>query len=339
MAARRAFAFTVAVLLSLVASSAYGAQPARTCNPGYVGTLVLTPDANGRSMTLQAPYAFRDRACHLWRVPKGAAVDGASIPRWLWSVVGGPWDGAYRNASVIHDWHCVERTRPWRAVHRVFFDGMIASGVGSKKAKMMYLAVYYGGPRWDALTVRNSRLLSLEMKRVDSDVFKALSAAHFSLANGQLDAAEAGLATAKSEMRTNGDQFAVASLARSIALAKNDQVTATAALDAMILSGVPEEKTLDELRIERAKLALRAGDRVAVAHNARDALAGNTDDEAVQLLAALKRQNSQSSESSDSNFEPTELEFQRLANIVETNDLSTEQIEKLVDEIREPSGE
>ncbi len=37
----------------------------------------------------------------------------------------------------------------WKAVHKVFLDGMLARGVDNTQAKLLYLAVYRFGPRWD----------------------------------------------------------------------------------------------------------------------------------------------------------------------------------------------
>lgn len=334
--------YPIAAIILVSAAPALGAESPQECKPEYLGELVLSPDSNGRSMTLQSPYAFRDKNCVTWSVRKGAVVDGASIPRWAWSIIGGPWEGPYRNASVVHDWYCSVRTQPWKAVHKMFHHGMMASGVSSAKAKIMYLAVYYGGPRWDDLTMRNSRLLSAEMRRVNPEVFRAMSSANASLSIGNVTDAEAKLASAKTAMRTNGDQFAVASLARNIALTKNDKATASTAIEAMVVSGVPDDKTLASLQFERARLAYDQGDFSVAAQNAQSSLAAYFSEDAAQFLATLKRQDSAAVDSttiSTPKFEPTEIEFQRLANIVESEDISPEQIEKLVDDLREPSGE
>ncbi|PZN92815.1 MAG: hypothetical protein DCF31_14915 [Alphaproteobacteria bacterium] len=125
---------------------------------GFNGPLSATWLDDGRLMELLADFGFNDAAGLAWPVPKGARVDGASIPRSLWSVVGGPFEGTYRNASVIHDWYCSVRTRPWEAVHAMFWEAMLLSGVGALQARALYLAVRYGGPRWDALTVANNIL-------------------------------------------------------------------------------------------------------------------------------------------------------------------------------------
>lgn len=49
---------------------------------------------------------------------------------------------------MIHDHFCTTESRSWRAVHRVFYDAMIESGVGMIQASAMYYAVYRYGPRW-----------------------------------------------------------------------------------------------------------------------------------------------------------------------------------------------
>ena len=115
----------------------------------YFGELVLKPLPDGRQMELLTDFGFEDGMQRKWAVPKGWIVDGASIPQPLWSFVGGPFSGKYRDASVVHDYFCDVRRRPWDEVHRVFYDAMLASGVDAIKAKLMYLAVYRFGPRWD----------------------------------------------------------------------------------------------------------------------------------------------------------------------------------------------
>jgi hypothetical protein len=132
--------------------------PLASCNAHFEGTVMATWDANGRTMTLTQPFKFVDAGCHAWAVPAGAVVDGASIPQAAWSLVGGPFEGRYRDASVVHDWYCAIRTEPSEKVHRMFYDAMRASGVESWRASVFYYAVRKAGPQWDDLTVRNSRL-------------------------------------------------------------------------------------------------------------------------------------------------------------------------------------
>lgn len=99
-------------------------------------------------MTLLQPFEFVDSKGMHWVAKKGSVIDGASIPRFAWSIIGGPFEGLYRDASVIHDVACDERVRPWNLVHETFYQAMIASGVDLTTAKIMYAAVYHFGPRW-----------------------------------------------------------------------------------------------------------------------------------------------------------------------------------------------
>ncbi|HEY9218675.1 MAG TPA: DUF1353 domain-containing protein [Phenylobacterium sp.] len=131
----------------------------------FIGELILKPLPDGRRMQLVNPYAFKRPAGDTWRVPKKAIVDGASIPRPFWSVIGGPFEGRYRNASVIHDYYCDRRSKPWEQVHKVFYDGMLAAGVERRIAKLMYGAVYFGGPRWSDTVVHNAALSGARKRR------------------------------------------------------------------------------------------------------------------------------------------------------------------------------
>src|ERR1041385_4295059 len=57
-----------------------------------------------------------------WDGILGTVIDGASIPQPLWSFMGGPYEGKYLAASVVHDYYCSTRLEPWRDVHRMFYE-------------------------------------------------------------------------------------------------------------------------------------------------------------------------------------------------------------------------
>jgi hypothetical protein len=139
---------------AVLSSSAFGQQSAAE----YQGTLILRPLDDAPLMEVQQPFGYKDAGGTIWAVPEKALVDGASIPRIFWSILGGPWDGRYRNASVVHDWFCAVRIMPWQATHRMFYEAMLTSGTDAALAKTMFLAVRYCGPSWDNLTLQNSRI-------------------------------------------------------------------------------------------------------------------------------------------------------------------------------------
>jgi hypothetical protein len=124
----------------------------------YEGRVVVEMLDEGRVVSLVEALAYVDRLNQRWDVPSGARVDGASIPQALWSILGGPFEGKYRNASIIHDWFCDRRTRPWQRVHEIFYEAMLTSGVSELKARILYTGVRFGGPRWSLTAVSNNNL-------------------------------------------------------------------------------------------------------------------------------------------------------------------------------------
>ena len=121
----------------------------------FVGNVVARWDDSGREMVLTEPFAYIDPEGNKWDAPVGSVIDGASIPKFAWSFIGGPFEGKYRNASVIHDVACHQKQRPWDKVHETFYYAMRASGVDDGLAGTIYGAVYYFGPRWEeAVTVQ-----------------------------------------------------------------------------------------------------------------------------------------------------------------------------------------
>jgi hypothetical protein len=124
----------------------------------YTGRLILEVLPDGRRMRLVEPFGFMDADGLHWPVPLQTIVDGASIPKPLWSLIGGPFEGKYRDASVVHDYYCDVRSADWRAVHQVFYRAMLVSGVSQQFAKLLYAAVYFAGPKWGETVVQNVRL-------------------------------------------------------------------------------------------------------------------------------------------------------------------------------------
>lgn len=137
------------------------AAPAWAAAQGhFVGTLIFAPGDEARDMQVMQPFEYVDRAGRTWPVPAGVYVDGASIPPIFWPIIGGPFEGLYRAASVIHDWYCFVRARTWQDTDRMFYEAMLASKVSPATARVMFLAVWYGGPTWDELTRRNMAALT-----------------------------------------------------------------------------------------------------------------------------------------------------------------------------------
>jgi hypothetical protein len=116
---------------------------------GYFnGEPVTKWNPDGRTMTLLTELRYTDPAGNVWVAPIGSVVDGASIPRYLWSLMGGPFEGKYRNASVLHDVAYGQKKRPWQDCDRMFYYAMRCSGVSAVEAKTMFYALYRFGHHW-----------------------------------------------------------------------------------------------------------------------------------------------------------------------------------------------
>ena len=138
-----------ALLIPTWATAAGSESDVGTSYGKFVGEVVAKWGPDGRTMELMQPFTYIDGAGAHWNAPAGSVVDGASIPRAAWSFIGGPYEGKYRKASVIHDVACDEKARPWQDVHRAFYHAMLLEGNDPFTAKVMYGAVYLGGPRWE----------------------------------------------------------------------------------------------------------------------------------------------------------------------------------------------
>jgi hypothetical protein len=167
-----------------------------------------------RNMRLLRDFVFTDPNDKVWTAQAGYETDGASIPRAAWSAAGGPFDGQYRDAAVIHDQYCSLKTETWQATHRVFYDGMISSGVNELIAKGFYAAVVVGGPRWgpsvpsvvspdmiDAVTIKPDHLARPTKVRAISEAEVTVLRDWVAANNPSLDQIDAHVAIAFPELR------------------------------------------------------------------------------------------------------------------------------------------
>jgi hypothetical protein len=130
-----------------LADAADAARP--QSNGEFIGRVVGEWLDDGRDMELKEDFVYIDPTGAPWLAPTGSIVNGASIPQVLWSLIGGPFEGRYRNASVIHDVACEAKNRPWQDVHRAFYFACLCGGVPQQRAAELYAAVLQGGPQWE----------------------------------------------------------------------------------------------------------------------------------------------------------------------------------------------
>lgn len=106
-----------------------------------------------RNMKLLSQIWFRFKA-YDWKADINSKFDGASIPPIFWLVIGSPFVGDYRRASIVHDVYCDPDSKARKEVssddvHEMFYYAMRNDGVDQPLAAVMYMSVKVGGPQWE----------------------------------------------------------------------------------------------------------------------------------------------------------------------------------------------
>ena len=104
------------------------------------------PDTNGpdREMKLLEDFKYTDPNDREWLAPKGSVVNGASIPRPLWAIVGSPYTDDYRRASILHDVACKNSEVSRKEADKMFHSACLAGGCSKSQAALLYAGVRLG---------------------------------------------------------------------------------------------------------------------------------------------------------------------------------------------------
>jgi hypothetical protein len=103
-------------------------------------------DKNGddRDMALLEDFWYLDPSGRKWEAPKGSVVNGVSIPRPLWSMIGSPYTDDYRRASIVHDVACDDQTVQRKDADVMFYHACLAGGCSFLQSKLLYAGVRIG---------------------------------------------------------------------------------------------------------------------------------------------------------------------------------------------------
>lgn len=102
-------------------------------------------------------FSYVDISGKTWMAPVGTVTDGASIPAIFTPIIGDRFEKDYVEAAIVHDAYCARvnqghpnyESETWGKVHRMFYEAALKNGTDPVRAKLMYAAIYLGGPRWD----------------------------------------------------------------------------------------------------------------------------------------------------------------------------------------------
>ena len=104
----------------------------------------LTEPGEDRRMQLLEDFWYLDPDGRKWLSHRNSIVDGASIPAALWSVIGSPYTGEYRRASIVHDVACDTPGLPRRDADKMFYFACLAGGCSIRQARVLYAGVRIG---------------------------------------------------------------------------------------------------------------------------------------------------------------------------------------------------
>jgi hypothetical protein len=110
-----------------------------------------------RNMVLVEDFYYIDPNGKKWIAPCGSRINGATIPKFLWDELGGPYSGPYRRASVVHDVAVGELDNPdvpysqRKAADRMFYHACRFDGCSLRFAGILYMGVRTGS-YWSGLT-------------------------------------------------------------------------------------------------------------------------------------------------------------------------------------------
>lgn len=92
-----------------------------------------------RAMRMLFDMRFTDKRGVNHIVPAGAVINGADIPRVLWTPVGPPMAGPYVRSSALHDVALTQM--PPEPAHQLFYESMLADGCTQEQADLFWHAV------------------------------------------------------------------------------------------------------------------------------------------------------------------------------------------------------
>lgn len=117
----------------------------------FTNKLTLT-QINKNLWEVDEPFQYHvDNNEVIW-IPKGYLTDGATIPRFLWTIIGHPLQG-YAQAAVIHDFCYGKRLYSRKRSDEIFLEAMAVLEVPRWKRRVIFRALRLFG--WWAWGKRN----------------------------------------------------------------------------------------------------------------------------------------------------------------------------------------
>jgi len=143
-------------LIFVIAAAAFSAgvfaaQADVANNGSFEGRVVVEwlDDPFVPTMRLVEPFEFHQSNGKVWNVPVGHIVKGRGMPPLFRDLVGQPFNGGFRKASIVYDHATQAMKEPWDEAQRMFLEASLAEGVTQSEAKAMYMLLRAQGSRWE----------------------------------------------------------------------------------------------------------------------------------------------------------------------------------------------
>lgn len=104
-------------------------------------TTQLLPGGIKRRLVKPFSYYIKKKGGDTIVVPAGFVTDGASIPSFAWSIIGGPMTGKYVAAAILHDWLYHIKTYSRERSDLIFLEAMAVLKVSKLKRNIIYWMV------------------------------------------------------------------------------------------------------------------------------------------------------------------------------------------------------
>ena len=97
---------------------------------------------------------------------KGYVTDGASIPRFFWSIIGSPMEGSLVKPAVIHDGLYTIMSLPRKTCDRLLLEMLLYNNVSKWKAYTIYYVVrLFGNSHWKKDSTTQHTLININKNK------------------------------------------------------------------------------------------------------------------------------------------------------------------------------
>jgi hypothetical protein len=141
------------IIVSILAFSTgvLAAEGGETDHGSFEGRVVVEwlDDPFVPTMRLAEPFAYAQSKGKVWKVPQGHIIKGRGMPPLFRDLIGQPFYGGFRKASIVYDHATQEMKQPWDEAQLMFLEASMAEGINESEAKAMYMLLRAQGSRWE----------------------------------------------------------------------------------------------------------------------------------------------------------------------------------------------